>query len=120
MCGSIGIVALHRQGQPHALEANAELSKRFDNGLAQINHRGPDAQGQWTNFENRAGPRPQALSNVDIPSLLLKPIIRFHVFPMKIEDLTFEGIDLCTIQGNHPYSCQHPIPRARAPTGLND
>lgn len=57
MCGSIAIVALDQQGQRQILGARDELSKRIDDGLAQIKHRGPDAQGQWISPSHRIGPR---------------------------------------------------------------
>lgn len=61
MCGSIAILALDQQGQRQALGPEAAVAKKLDAALTQIEHRGPDARGQWISPDKQVGPRLHAL-----------------------------------------------------------
>ena len=56
MCGSIAIVALDQHGPYKTPRSREDISRRLNNGLHEIRHRGPDSQGQWISPDGRVGP----------------------------------------------------------------
>ena len=56
MCGISAAVSLEtdtKSSRPHTFQAG--FSKKLEESLHTIRHRGPDAQGQWTSSDDRVG-----------------------------------------------------------------
>ena len=62
MCGSVAIVALEQHGRLKKARSRKDISRRLDDGLGKIRHRGPDSQGQWISHDDRVGPQHQNCS----------------------------------------------------------